>query len=103
MGGPTLEFHPDADAEAESAVDWYVERSIAAAEGFLDELERAMEQIRDAPDRWASYLHGTRRYLIQLRRIGPPSNGLLRSCRADSRHAHSDHRLPGPSDDRAQT
>jgi toxin ParE1/3/4 len=65
MAGPTLEFHPDADAEAESAVDWYTERSVAAAEGFLDELDRAMEQIRDTPDRWARYLHGTRRYLMK--------------------------------------
>jgi plasmid stabilization system protein ParE len=65
MAGPTIEFHPDADAEAESAVDWYAERSVAAAEGFLDELDRAMERIRDAPGQWARYLHGTRRYLMK--------------------------------------
>jgi plasmid stabilization system protein ParE len=65
MNGPTLEFHPEADAEAESAVDQCTETSVAAAEGFLDELDRAMEHIREAPDRWASYLHGTRRYLMK--------------------------------------
>jgi plasmid stabilization system protein ParE len=65
MGVPTLEFHPDVDAEAEATVDWFAERSVAAAEGFLDELDRAIEQVREAPHRWAQYLHGTRRYLMK--------------------------------------
>jgi plasmid stabilization system protein ParE len=65
MDGVHLEFHPDAEAEAESAVDWYAERSKPAAEGFLDALEVAVQQIGDAPDRWARYLHGTRRYLMK--------------------------------------
>lgn len=65
MPSPILEFHPAADKEAESAADRYAERSLAAAEAFLGELDHAMEQIADAPDRWAQYLHGTRRYLMK--------------------------------------
>ncbi|MDA1054528.1 MAG: type II toxin-antitoxin system RelE/ParE family toxin [Planctomycetota bacterium] len=65
MDGPQLEFHPVAEAEAEPAVDWYVERSVQAAEGFLDELDVALQKVSDAPDLWARYLHGTRRYLLK--------------------------------------
>ena len=31
------------------------------AEGFLAEYDRALQQVGDAPERWAPYLEGTRR------------------------------------------
>ena len=52
MGAKPVEFHPEALAEAEAALAWYGERSSGAAEGFLTELERAVEAISEAPDRW---------------------------------------------------
>jgi plasmid stabilization system protein ParE len=57
-------FHPEAIAEAAATVGWYRERSDAAAAAFLAELDRAVENIAEAPERWPQYLHGTRRFLL---------------------------------------
>jgi len=57
-------FHPEAIAEAAAAVKWYQERSDAAAAAFLAELDRAVESIAEAPERWPQYLHETRRFLL---------------------------------------
>ena len=59
-----LQFHPDARQEVLEAHAWYRERSQSAAEAFGLELERAGKAIRDMPNRWARYLHGTRRFLM---------------------------------------
>jgi plasmid stabilization system protein ParE len=73
-----LKWHPDAVAEAEEARDWYAARSPLAARGFLLELESAVEAVREAPSRWPSYLHGSRRFVFSHRypfslvyRLGP--------------------------------
>ena len=58
-------FHPEAIAEAAAAVEWYQERSDATAAALLAELDRAIESIAEAPDRWPQYLHGTRRFLLR--------------------------------------
>lgn len=60
-----LQFHPDARNDAIEAHAWYAERSQAAADAFLNELEAAGTAIQNAPDRWAEYLYGTRRYLFR--------------------------------------
>ena len=60
-----IDFHPEAIAEACGARLWYGERSPSAAEAFMAELDHAIEQISGAPSRWASYLHGTRRYALK--------------------------------------
>lgn len=65
MTHPFLEFHPEAFLEAEGAQSWYESRSQTAAEAFLDELDHAIAQITIAPERWARYLFGTRRYIMQ--------------------------------------
>ncbi len=59
-----IEFHPDAIAEAREAREWYADRSAVAATAFMAELDLAIDRISLTPDRWASYLHGTRRYLM---------------------------------------
>jgi plasmid stabilization system protein ParE len=59
------EFHPAAVEEAIAAREWYDARSPTAAEAFTAELERAVNQIVEYPDRWSKYLHGTRRYLFR--------------------------------------
>jgi plasmid stabilization system protein ParE len=38
-------IHPDALEEAEAAIEWYAQRSRRAAELFLDELDRAIQEI----------------------------------------------------------
>jgi toxin ParE1/3/4 len=56
-------FHPEADREIERAHAWYEERSPSAAEGFLDEVDHAIGQVQNAPERWARYLAQTRRFV----------------------------------------
>lgn len=58
-------FHPDAVAEAEEAREWYAERSLQAAAGFLDELDQAIASVVESPKRWPEHLHGSRRYVLQ--------------------------------------
>jgi plasmid stabilization system protein ParE len=64
MATQSVEFHPEAVAEARSAREWYEARSQAAANAFIAEIENAIEQISKAPVHWPSYLQGTRRYLL---------------------------------------
>jgi len=59
-----VELHPAAIDEARAAREWYAARSPAAGAAFGAELDRAIEAIAAAPERWATYLHGTRRYLM---------------------------------------
>lgn len=59
-----VRFHPDAIAEAKAAREWYQERSPAAANAFMKELDHAVEQIAEFPKRGPSFLHGTKRYLL---------------------------------------
>lgn len=54
-------FHPEASAELTEAHDWYAARNARAASEFIDEVLRATESIRDAPERWAIGRHGERR------------------------------------------
>jgi plasmid stabilization system protein ParE len=58
-----VRFHPE--AEVERAQAWYEERSVLAAAGFLQELTRAIQRIRVAPDRYPAAEHGTHRILLE--------------------------------------
>ncbi len=60
-----VEFHPEAAAEFDAAVDWYRENSQQAAEDFLREVDNAIENVASNPFMWADYLHGTRRYVLR--------------------------------------
>ena len=59
-----IRFHPAAAAEVEAAVQWYAARSPIAADAFVAEVNTCMERVREAPERWPRYVHGTRRYLF---------------------------------------
>jgi toxin ParE1/3/4 len=61
----SLRIHPAALEEAEAAVDWYAQRSKRAAEMFLDELDRAIEQIARNPEPDTPDEFGTRRILLR--------------------------------------
>jgi plasmid stabilization system protein ParE len=65
MPAKTLEFQPEAIQEAEDARDWYAGRSGTAAANFLRDLDRAFQQILEAPDRWPKFEAGTRRVVLQ--------------------------------------
>jgi len=60
-----IELHPAAIEEGRSAREWYEERSASASNAFMAELDVAIERIAADPERHASYLHGTRRYLLK--------------------------------------
>lgn len=60
-----IELHPEASLEKDLAFDWYAERSQQSASLFYKALEEARSEIQAAPERWAEYLHGTRRYLLK--------------------------------------
>ena len=62
MAALPIELHPEAIAEARDAREWYAERSSVAADAFMEELDLAIDRISNSPARWATYLHGTRRY-----------------------------------------
>lgn len=60
-----VKLHADARAEALEAQAWYWERSEGAGDAFLLELEQALDEIAENPDRWPSYLGGTRRFALR--------------------------------------
>lgn len=60
----SLEFHPEAVTEAREAAQWYRLRSESAADAFIAEIDFALGQIDEGPDRWPKYVQGTRRYLL---------------------------------------
>jgi toxin ParE1/3/4 len=60
-----IDVYPEARLEADAALDHYRERSPRAAEAFFLELQQARTAIQDSPELWATYLHGTRRYLLK--------------------------------------
>jgi plasmid stabilization system protein ParE len=62
-----LEFHHLAVEEARAARRWYARRSRSAANRFLAELQRALQQIMFAPKQWPASLNGTR--VFRLRRF----------------------------------
>ena len=62
MGKRLLRILSDVVAEAREARLWYAQRSETAAERFMHDLDRAIEQIVQTPERWPTHLHGTRRY-----------------------------------------
>lgn len=64
MADIPLEFHPDADKEYLSALAWYLERSLPAAENFAKAFDQAIEHIRQSPGRWPVYFKRCRRYTL---------------------------------------
>ncbi len=65
MSPSQIELHPAAVKEARKAYRWYLRRSAAAAGRFKAALEAAVEQIVESPERWPTYLHGTRYRLLR--------------------------------------
>jgi plasmid stabilization system protein ParE len=64
VAGRRFRVHPEADRDLFEGLAFYATRSFIAAERFLDEIEAALELIREAPDRWPFYRLGMRRYVL---------------------------------------
>ncbi len=65
MSPSQIDLHPGAIKEARAAYRWYLRRSAAAAGRFKAALEAAIAQIIASPERWPTYLHGTRYRLLR--------------------------------------
>jgi plasmid stabilization system protein ParE len=60
----SLEFDPKAIEEIEHSLGWYLEKSIAAAEGFRAELDEVTNAVCRDPYVWPSYEVGLREILM---------------------------------------
>lgn len=65
MPSRLVSLQDEAIAEARAAREWYEVRSVAAAEAFMEELDRIIDRIGEYPEAGAPYLSGTRRYLMR--------------------------------------
>lgn len=59
-----VRFHPLADDEYLSAIDWYLDRSETAADGFVREIEHATQRIGESPTRYPITRLGRRRFVL---------------------------------------
>jgi toxin ParE1/3/4 len=64
MSPKRVEYHQGAIADVKSAVAWYKKRSRKAALDFIEELHRAADTIREAPERWPAGKNDTKRFLL---------------------------------------
>jgi plasmid stabilization system protein ParE len=60
-----IQFHPEAAAEFDFAVDWYLEHSEQAAGDFLREVNDAVASIAANPQMWTEHVYGTRRFVLR--------------------------------------
>jgi plasmid stabilization system protein ParE len=59
-----VRFHPEVADEIAQHKSWYEQRSEVAAQGFLLELERAINAVAESPERWPIAKRAERRYVF---------------------------------------
>jgi plasmid stabilization system protein ParE len=59
-----IRLHPLAADEAQTVGRWYRDRNIVVADGFLRELDAAIEGIAEGPERWPRIYGRYRRFLL---------------------------------------
>jgi len=64
MANYQVRFHPKAIEEAENSIDWYSQRSLIAASGFIKELSHAIDMISEAPFRCPIFNSSSHRYVL---------------------------------------
>jgi len=65
MAGFSIEILPAAHADLKAAYDWYFGHNPEAAASFMREIDAAVLAISRGPLMWASYIEGTRRYVLR--------------------------------------
>jgi plasmid stabilization system protein ParE len=65
MAGKRVRFHPEAEQEFLTSLQWYRERSLTAAVDFERAVTGAIENIALAPERWPSYFDQFRKYTLR--------------------------------------
>ena len=64
MSAKRVEYHEGAIGDVKGTVAWYRKRNPKVARDFIEELYRAAELIREAPERWPKAKNNTRRFLL---------------------------------------
>lgn len=64
MARKNVEFHEEAAGEFLAAVEWYLARNERVASRFAQQVTHAVQLIAQAPQRWPSYSHGTRKFVL---------------------------------------
>ena len=59
-----IRVHPEAQREAEAAVEWYGQRSPHAAGRLVVELRSALERIQQSPNQFPPLAFNTRRKVV---------------------------------------
>jgi plasmid stabilization system protein ParE len=59
-----LQYHPAASREIKTAHAWYLQRSIPAADGFIEELLPALDHVQERPKLYPPHLYGTQRVVL---------------------------------------
>ena len=59
-----IRVHPEAQHEAEAAVEWYGQRSPHAARRLVTELRSALERIQQGPNQFPKLAFNTRRKVL---------------------------------------
>ena len=65
MSDARVEFIPEALREIDDAFEWYLQRSVQAAEAFVRETTSAFALIASSPTVWPRFEAGTRRYVLR--------------------------------------
>lgn len=65
MSGAKVELTPEALREIDDAFEWYLERSLQAADAFVREVDSAVALIASSPTIWPRFEAGTRRYVLR--------------------------------------
>lgn len=65
MSGARVELTPEALREIDDGFEWYLERSVQAAEAFVREATKAFALIVSSPALWPRFEAGTRRYVLR--------------------------------------
>jgi plasmid stabilization system protein ParE len=58
-------FHPEASTEYREACVWYADNDPRTADRFEQEVESAIQRIREAPRRWPKYDETHRKLLLR--------------------------------------
>ena len=65
MATKKVEFHEEVVSEFLAAVEWYLARNELVASRFVQQITHAVQFIAQAPQRWPSYSHGTRKFVLR--------------------------------------
>jgi plasmid stabilization system protein ParE len=64
MKSKSFRFHPEARKDFRDAIEWYRDHSPTAAVQFRITVSEVIRHIVQAPQRWPSHSHGTRRFVM---------------------------------------